>query len=135
MKTYFAHSMLHYNSKIEAKVLEFLEKTFGKVICPNRDLGHWQDMKPYLRVVVSCQQLVALGYGKDDSVGRGVHLEVMKALDKKIPVLQIVYPSMRFFRIQSSKVVNEDSWRAHYAKLIVDSEIEIPALRAGAQET
>lgn len=124
MKTYFAHSINDYHSLFEMECRHKIEKEFGRVICPNRDLPNFaylknRQMGPYLAVVASCTALVFLPQTADKYISKGVYMEIQKAVKNKIPVYMMnrVTRHIRLLDPVNLRVTNSDSWSFKYAKV------------------
>jgi len=87
-RCYYSHSMQNYDTDQEKQESDFLKSVFGKIICPNKDLGRSTNgMKAYLKVI-EWADIIAVSEYKG-AVGCGVFTEVKRALDLSIPVLCI----------------------------------------------
>jgi hypothetical protein len=82
---YYAHSMRKYNTVIEEEEYNFICSHFsGIVICPNKHLGDFASIEPYLKVV----ETTSVVYASEilNCIGSGVFDECAFALSKNIPV-------------------------------------------------
>lgn len=121
---YFAHSMLDYNTKLEAEVRSTLESYIDKdlkLICPNRDLSATlgKDMYRYLAFVKTCALVIVLEHNK--YIGHGVFDEVNTAIRSKIPVF--VFRDSNLVPVTGTMVNDPNDWRFKYAKLVT-SDVE-----------
>lgn len=116
---YYAHSKLIYNSLREKVERDFLERTFKKVICPNRDMGELGEMDPYLRKVETCDIVVCSEYEKH--IGKGVFEEVNLALKLAIEVFCLRRQKRTckfiFKTVTNVKIVDEQDWKYYYGKI------------------
>lgn len=115
-KVYYAHSKQIYDTKRERDELQFLCKSFD-VLCPNIDIGDYNDMSPYLNAVKSCDRVICSEY--KNHIGKGVYEELLCAFfnDKKVDVLRKRNKSFTLKKVLDAKCVDCDDWRVRYAKL------------------
>lgn len=121
-KLYYAHSMRIYNTAREAEETSIIQKAFPKynLFCPNKHRPkYWETssgdiiMESCLNIVRKSQIVVASEYL--DYIGRGVYLEVITALEHKIPCY--VIRSNEFFPILGVELIDLN-WTVMYGKLI-----------------
>lgn len=116
---YYAHSKLIYDTPREKSERSFLEKSFGKVCCPNRDIGEQGSIDPYLNRVQRSSQVICSEYQRH--IGKGVFTEVSEALErgKKVFRLKKVKVGWMLEPVSAVKVVDEFDWKVCYGKLIL----------------
>ena len=93
MKIYYAHHLYKYDTKVEEYELDLIRKYFPGdiVINPNGYVDQTgteeRIMKVCLEVIGECDALVFSSMS--GVVGKGVHDEINKAIDKKMPIYYI----------------------------------------------
>jgi hypothetical protein len=123
-KIYYAHSKLIYNTEREEMERKAINSLAGKVLCPNRDMGEYGMMDPYIEAVKNSKAVVCSEYNRH--VGRGVYFEVFTAINDGKPVfcLRIKSKTPSFYKVLGIKVVDEDDWKMRYAKLVISRKSE-----------
>jgi len=117
---YYSHSRHIYDTFREYSELKWLIKEFDCVICPNYDLGYFDNTDSHLNIIGNCDTLVLSEY--EGHVGRGVFGQVMIALslEKKVYVLR----NNKLFEVENVKVVDTNDWSVRYGKVkIRESEV------------
>jgi len=117
MKAYWAHSKKIYGTPEEAEILAVLEKVFGKVVCPNRDIGEKGDIQPYLDAIDNCDTVIVSEY--QDHIGKGVYDEITFAIrEKDMDVYAL--RNWEFVGVIAAKIVDPNDWAVNYGRLVTN---------------
>jgi hypothetical protein len=119
-KTYFAHSKMIYGKPLEKRLMKAMQDAGIDVLDPNTMMGELGSMKPYLKAVRGCDQVLAHSY--KGYIGRGVYEEVKFALAHNIPCYRITHSrlfGMTLREIHGVRVYEITNFRIKYGKLIL----------------